>query len=73
MMYKVVVKQENTFFISEKVEGDNEAAIKEIAEEMFRDLSPTIEIKKCMPCELGEDCPFDTSVSCSECERRLAE
>ena len=63
-MYKVVVKQENTFFISEKVEGDDVAAIKEIAEEMLRDLQHDIEIKKCAPCELGEDCPFDYFRSC---------
>ena len=32
-MYKVVVKQENVFYISDKIVGNDEAAIKEIAEE----------------------------------------
>ena len=65
-MYKVVVKQENVFYISDKIVGNDEAAIKEIAEEMFRDLSPTIEVKRILPCQIGK-CPYDTSVSCYAC------
>ena len=68
-MYKVVVKQENVFYISDKID---EAAIKEIAEEMFRDLSPTIEVKRILPCQIGK-CPYDTSVSCYACARHEVE
>ena len=53
-MYKVTVKQENVFYISDKIVGNDEAAIKEVAEEMFRDLSPTIEVKRILPCQIGK-------------------
>lgn len=46
MMYKATVSQENVFFISDKIVGDNIEEIKEIVEEMFRELSPTIVIEK---------------------------
>ena len=71
-MYKVVVKQENVFYISDKIVGNDEVAIKEIAEEMFRDLSPTIEVKRILPCQIGK-CPYDTSVSCYACASHAVE
>lgn len=45
-MYKATVSQENVFFISDKIVGDNTEEIKEIVEEMFRELSPKIVIEK---------------------------
>lgn len=45
-MYKATVSQENVFFISDKIVGDNIEEIKEIVEEMFRELSPKIVIEK---------------------------
>lgn len=46
MMYKATVSQENVFFISDKIVGDNIEGIKEIVEEMFRELPPKIVIEK---------------------------
>ena len=45
-MYKATVSQKNVFFISDKIVGDNIEEIKEIVEEMFRELSPKIVIEK---------------------------
>ena len=45
-MYKATVSQENVFFISDKIVGDNIEEIKEIVEEMFRELHPKKEIEK---------------------------
>ena len=46
MMYKATISQENVFFISDKIVGDNIEEIKEIVEEMFRELPPKIVIEK---------------------------
>lgn len=46
MMYKATVSQENVFFISDKIVGDDTKEIKEIVEEMFRELPPKIVIEK---------------------------
>lgn len=46
MMYKATVSQENVFFISDKIVGDDTEEIKEIVEEMFRELPPKIVIEK---------------------------
>lgn len=46
MMYKATVSQENVFFISDKIVGDNIEEIKETVEEMFRELPPKIVIEK---------------------------
>lgn len=46
MMYKATVSQENVFFISDKIVGDNIEEIKEVVEEMFRELPPKIVIEK---------------------------
>lgn len=45
-MYKATVSQENVFFISDKIVGDSIEEIKEIVEEMFRELPPKIVIEK---------------------------
>lgn len=45
-MYKATASQENVFFISDKIVGDNIEEIKEIVEEMFRELPPKIVIEK---------------------------
>lgn len=45
-MYKATVSQENVFFISDKIVGDDIEEIKEIVEEMFRELHPKIVIEK---------------------------
>ena len=46
MMYKATVSQENVFFISDKIVEDETEEIKEIVEEMFRELPPKIVIEK---------------------------
>lgn len=45
-MYKATVSQKNVFFISDKIVGDDTEEIKEIVEEMFRELPPKIVIEK---------------------------
>ena len=45
-MYKATVSQENVFFISDKIVGDNIEEIVAIAEELFREFSPKIVIEK---------------------------
>ena len=45
-MYKATVSQENVFFISDKIVGDDIEEIMVIAEELFREFSPKIVIEK---------------------------
>lgn len=67
MYYKITITNSATYIVDTSVVADEADAIMQSLD-LFHESTPTVKIKKVRPCQVGEDCPYESdAITCSAC------